>query len=208
MSALLPPSRPRLSSTAFFDRVEQCFGATARASLFALPFFIGGIPGYYMQSMGDPTKNDRGIYDDCIVLVTRNVFAAWNGNTDPSTHRKDIATLQPGIYPCYQFDRHNGSRPHNAICQRRGPVIIRRDGTESVPKGESDGRGFSLGGGLWRGNFGINIHRGGVNGTSSLGCQTFPPSQWDGFYALAKAEAQRVWGRRWDKETITYALLA
>jgi hypothetical protein len=205
---LIPPSRPRLSSTAFFDRVEQCFGAPARASLLALPFFIGGIPGYYMQSMGDPTKNDRGIYDDCIVLVTRSVFAAFNGNTDPSVARKNIATLQPGIYPCYQFDIHRGSRPHPAICQRRGPVIVRRDDTEVVRDLVTDQRGYHLGGGLWKGDFGMNIHRGGVNGTSSLGCQTVPPSQWDAFYNLAKSEAQRVWGRRWDKETITYALLS
>jgi lysozyme len=205
---ILPPARPRLTSSAFFERVEQSFGAPARASLLALPFFIGGIPGYYRESMGDPTKNDRGIYDDCIVLVTRNVFAAWNGNTDPSVFRNNIATLQAGIYPCYQFDIHRGSSSYPAICQRKGPVIVRRDGTEKVLKGVSDYRGLCLGNGLWKGDFGANIHRGGVNGTSSLACQTVPPSQWAAFYALAKAEAYRIWGRRWDKETITYALLS
>jgi len=208
MSALLPPARPRLTSTAFFDRLEQCFGAPARASLLALPFFIGGIPGYYQESMGDPTNNDRGMYDDCIVLVTRNTFAAFNGNTDPSVFRKDIATLQPGIYPAYQFDIHNGSRPHPAICQRRGEVIVRRDGTDAVAAGFSDDRGLCLGNGLWRGRFGMNIHCGGLRGTSSLGCQTFHPSQWDAFYALAESEARRIWGSRWNKETITYALLS
>jgi lysozyme len=38
------------------------------------------------------------------------------------------------------------------------------------------------------GEFGINLHRAGVNGTSSEGCQTVPPDQWDAFHALLTKE--------------------
>ena len=37
----------------------------------------------------------------------------------------------------------------------------------------------------------INIHRGGRNGTSSEGCQTIPPSQWDAFYSSLSGEMKR-----------------
>jgi hypothetical protein len=49
--------------------------------------------------------------------------------------------------------------------------------------------------------FGINIHRGGVNTTSSEGCQTIPPSQWNGFITIVK-EQMKWYGQK----TIPYVL--
>ncbi|MCK7558716.1 hypothetical protein MKQ70_28485 [Chitinophaga sedimenti] len=57
------------------------------------------------------------------------------------------------------------------------------------------------------GMFGINIHRGGYNTTSSLGCQTIHPTQWDSFINLAKDQASRIWGQRWNKEVVPYILI-
>ena len=184
--SLIPASRPQYARNELENRIIQTHPGRA------LPqFYIAGIRGYYRDSMGAVGRNDRGIYDDALFVVSPHTFATFNGNTDPSVARPGIAVLEPGWWSSYQFDIHGGSVPHPAICQRKGPVTVRRDGA-----------------GPDTGNFGINIHRGGRNTTSSLGCQTVPPTQWDAFYALARGEAQRVFGNRWNLETITYILLA
>jgi hypothetical protein len=185
--SITPPSRPRLTRPELEERIRAAFNVQP-ADL--PPFYICGIRGYYRDTMGKPGANDRGIYDDALFIVSPNVFAGFNGNTDPSTHRQRIANLEPGIWPSYQFDTHRGSAPHPAICQRKGPVTVRRDGV-----------------GLDTGMFGINIHMGSNSGTSSLGCQTIPPAQWVAFYQLAKAEAVRLYAHRWNFERITYILL-
>ena len=57
------------------------------------------------------------------------------------------------------------------------------------------------------GMFGINIHKGGNTTTSSEGCQTLPPTQWDAFYQLAKSEWMRYHGKNWNKVVVPYLLL-
>jgi hypothetical protein len=199
---LLPSSTPKETRQGLLDLVRQ-----AHPDRQIPNYLIAGKRGYYLNSMGEKGQNDRKVYDDAIFLLTPNVFAGFNANVDPSAFRQDIATLQPGWYESYRFDIHGGSFQHPAICQRANAVVVFRDDTENVKAGTEDRRGKCLGKGLWIGNFGINIHRGGRNGTSSLGCQTVPPSQWDAFYALAKGEAVRLFGTRWNKVTIPYCLL-
>ena len=152
------------------------------------PILFIGIRGYYMRTMGDPTRNDRAIYDDAIFILTNNELHAFNANCDPAHHRPGIANLKAGIWPVYRFDLHN--RQYLALCQRAGKVTVMRDG-----KGDDTG------------NFGINIHRGGNIVTGSLGCQTIPPSQWDRFINTAKRIAMRVYGDTYAKEKYTYVLI-
>lgn len=159
---------------------------------------IIGLRGYYRDTMGEPGVNDRMIYDDAICIVTPNVHANFNGNTDPNGYRpghgtgaaKGMATLKPGFWPVYRFDLHRGQ--YLALCQRAGEVTVIRDGHPSYED---------------TGEFGINIHRGGATSTSSLGCQTIPPSQWDGFITLAVSEAKRLFGAKWKSTTIPYVLI-
>lgn len=135
--------------------------------------YLVGIRGYYHD---DHSANLRGIYDDAIFLVTPDMFVPFNANTDPSVFRKGIAKLRAGIWQ-YKLGIHGLSRPkaqqYQALVQA-APVTVLRDGG-------ADDSGW----------FGINIHRGGINSTSSLGCQTIPPAQWPAFIALVSQEMKR-----------------
>lgn len=130
---------------------------------------------YYDRSMGKP-GNDVGMYDDAAFVVSPLGFTSWNANTDPSRYGwnagagKYMARLKPGVYT-YQRLKHHASRPdgYMAFGQGEHPVTverIREDG--SVAQSDT-------------GCFGINLHRGGVNGTSSEGCLTIPAEQWPDF---------------------------
>lgn len=145
-----------------------------------------GVRGYYRDTMGAKGRNDRGIYDDALFLHSPSVHAAFNANTDPSIFRKHIATLAPGLW-LYKVGTHGLSRPaaqrYTALVQA-GEVVVNRDGEPSE-----------------RGWFGINIHRGGRNGTSSIGCTTVHPDQWPAFIALVQGELKRA-----GQKTIPYLL--
>lgn len=144
--------------------------------------FIVGIRSYYFRTMGDPNKGDRGIYDDAIFIVSDNVFAAFNANTDPSAFRRGVASLLTGVHP-YRLGNHGISRPGGGYpalrpATRDEALPVKRDGEDSVPSK--------------RPGIAINIHKGGYGTTSSEGCQTIYPSQWDAFYALVKSEMNRA----------------
>ena len=183
----LPQQLPQLKREELLNLIRKRIGEG-----YLLPeFAIIGIRGYYKRTMGNPARNDRAIYDDAIFLVTDTEFHGFNANCDPSRYKKGIASLKPGVWPCYKFDIHGGKvDQYPAICQRKGKVTIVRDEV-----GEDTGM------------FGINIHRGGNIGTSSEGCQTVPPSQWTRFYSTAERLAKNVYGNGFKTETITYILL-
>jgi lysozyme len=129
---------------------------------------IVGLRGYYKDSMGKKGENDRGIYDDAIILIAPGeYYKTFNANTDPSVYRKGIAKLVPGLH-YYQRGQHGISRgkPYAAFIPNTPDfgLPVTRDGEEGI------GRGIK-----------INIHKGGYNTTSSEGCQTIHPEQWQEF---------------------------
>jgi hypothetical protein len=194
MSAILPPGKPRLSTLELLKLLEPFAINRER-----YPIVVVGVRGYYRDTMGAPGVNDRGIYDDAIFLHTPSVTAAYNANTDPSRYRKGsgtgpvkgMATLRPGVWYVHRIDLHRSK--YLALCQRAGDVTVTRDGDPPYST---------------TGNYGINIHRGGYRGTSSLGCQTIHPTQWESFITLAVDQAHRYYATRWNKEIIPYVLIA
>jgi len=143
------------------------------------PMFVCGIRGYYRDTMGAKGKNDRGIYDDAIFVVGPETFAAFNANTDPSRYRPGVASLISGVHP-YKPGNHGISKPGGGYPAFRpntkGEALpVMRDGMDGIKQGIA-----------------INIHRGGYTTTSSLGCQTIHPSQWDAFYLLTRSEMKKA----------------
>ena len=137
---------------------------------------VVAIRGYYLDSMGKPGNNDRQIYDDAMFIVTPSDILRFRANTDPNGYRKGhgtgskkgMAMLKTGIH-LYGTGKHKGRL---AFRQCESFTVI-RDGN---PPYEDTGM------------HAINLHSGGYNSTSSLGCQTIPKSTWPDFqprlYAL------------------------
>lgn len=183
MSNMLPSGKPQLAKS----------DAQKMIDLFdhsKYPTVLLGVRGYFKKTMGDPTKNDRNLYDDGMFIISADHYSAWNGNTDPSAHRKGIAVLKanakrnadgtftilnPNPY-LYKVGLHGISGPHPYEAFRQyGRVTVIRDGG----KEETD---------TDRNPFWIDIHRGGYGITSSLGCQTIWPDQYEEYLKTGKTQ--------------------
>lgn len=171
---IVPPTKPKQGENATRALLVAA-GVTADVALV-------GVRGYYRDTMGEEGKNDRGIYDDAIFLVSPTAYASFNANTDPSVRRPGIATLKPGVH-LYKKGKHGISRGPGYPALRPAtpgeqlPVV--RDGVTNPRPGVA-----------------INIHRGSINSTSSEGCQTIHPSQWAAFVSLVYAEMERHGAKR------------
>jgi lysozyme len=176
---IVPQSKPQAKEE-LVRRVLERAGVTDLVALV-------GVRGYYRDTMGNPGTNDRGIYDDAMFLVTPAGVMRYNANTDPSVARRGVAVLKTGLWR-WRIGIHGLSKPKNrqykALVQAM-PFTVVRDGI-----GEDTG---------W---FGINGHKGSLRGTSSLGCQTIYPTQWDAFIVSAET-AMKEYGQK----TIPYLLM-
>ena len=179
---MIPKNRPRIER----KTTEQLL----RLRKVSDPVCLVGIRGYYRDTMGAVGRQDRGIYDDAIILVSPNVHAAFNANVDPGAYGKNpkigkgYASLKPGVYR-YKLGRHGlrSGNPYRALVQGN-PVTVSRDGGE-------DETGY----------FGINIHKGSNRSVSSEGCQTIPPAQWPAFITMVETEMKRN-----NAKTLSYVL--
>lgn len=180
MPRITPPKRPMQS---FEDSAKRLGKANVsiknKAALLA-------IRGYYPE-MRVRGKNARKVYDDAIFVVSYNAYASFNANTDPSGEGwnpgvgKPYATLKAGVWRFVQGWHRRGQRGgHKALRQPDGyPFTVIRDAAKGRPSYEETGY------------FAINLHRGGDWSTSSWGCQTIVPSQWEAFINLVYSEMNR-----------------
>jgi hypothetical protein len=174
MSKIVPNSKPQLTK-------KDAEKLLSKFDLKQYPVKLLGIRGYYKQTMGNPLKNDVGIYDDAVFVVSEHGFMPFNGNTDPSINRTGIATLKPGLH-LYKKGKHGISRPSGGY-----PALRPATSGEKLPVTRSGKDDFGIA---------INIHKGSSQTTSSEGCQTIYPSQWEYFintvYSLMDASKQKI----------------
>lgn len=176
MSAPIPTAKPKASLQTVKDAAlgEWC---KHHPDEYFPEFYVLAVRAYYRDSMGKSGVNDYGQYDDAFFIVSPLGFTAWNGNTDPSrigwnpNADKYMARLQTGVWTFIHL-RHHASRPDGYFAFGQGNNEVTVDRVEQ----DGDVRTSETG------CFGINLHRGGVSGTSSEGCMTVPREQWDAFY--------------------------
>lgn len=164
--SIVPKSRPLFTK-------EQVDRYLSLYDMVKYPVKLLGVRGYYKTTMGDPAKNDVGIYDDAIFISSKNYFGSFNANTDPSRIFKDVAVLKQGGPYLYKIGMHNMKHPYKALRQY-GNVTVLRNG---IPVMDSPMNRFY-----------IDIHKGGYGTTSSLGCQTIYPDQWNEFLSVVERE--------------------
>lgn len=171
---MLPNSKPKLSQV---DAIIKLGPFNQPFGLDNYPVKVLGIRGYYKETMGNPIKNDRGIYDDAVFILAPDAFLSFNANTDPSVYREGIASLKAnGVY-LYKIGMHNMKNPYEALRQYGRVTVIRDGGREVTDTAATP--------------FYIDIHKGGFNTTSSLGCQTIHPTQWLSFLNTIKDQLKR-----------------
>lgn len=157
-----PLSRPKEVKSHLEARLKNA-GIEIKDSI-----FLVGVRGYYKESMGNPTTNDVGIYDDAIFIVEPTKSTSFNANTDPSKYTPGIAKLVPGVHE-YKKGNHGISKPGGGY-----PALRPANAKEALPVTRTGKEGVFDG-------IAINIHKGGYNTTSSAGCQTIYPDQWKEF---------------------------
>lgn len=140
------------------------------------------IRGYYLNSQGQQGENDRGIYDDALVLIGPSYFQTFNGNTDPRIVKQGVAMLLPGWHEFKQgWHGYGKASGHKAFrtANVREVLPVLRDGQYGIKEGVT-----------------VNIHRGGKYNTNSIACQTIVEDQWLEFqrnaYKLMDAEGQKT----------------
>lgn len=164
MSGITPAARPQMD-IAIATNLVKAYGVIRPAIL--------AQRGYMRDSMGVKGKNDRGLYDDMIAIVTPRIYRTFNANTDPQKPDTGtrLATLAPGVWDFRRGIHHPGTPKAYPCLVQDGPVRVLRDNGVKED-----------------GEFYIQIHHGGFNETLSEGCQTIHPEQWQEFYDVVCRE--------------------
>ena len=155
----------------------------------------------------DHDGNNFGRYDDIVYLVSPDGIESFRANTDPSAIGwnpgvgKPYAQLVPGLWYFIKGPHKNKGKSFRQVNPEEGSEVSLLQKVGLTAKnalftvlrvfGKNNPKNYKE-----TGYFAINIHLGGSNGTSSWGCQTFPPDEWTEFrdktYELMSKYNQQV----------------
>lgn len=167
----LPPSRPKASLAVVAAAAEKQWALDNPG----IPFprwYVLAVRSYYDASIA-PAGNNINAYDDAFFVVSPEAFNSYNGNTDPTRYGwnpnadKYMARVKIG---CHKMVKRRHRNKYQAYGQGGNMITVERikkDGSIAITETGN--------------NFGIDIHPGGDNGTSSEGCLTLPKTQWPSF---------------------------
>lgn len=201
--AIVPEQRPALD----LQKARALLSARGVTEQVALL----GVRGFFGE-MGHAPGNEIGLYDDAVFLVTPEACTGFIFNTDPSKSAPSDVMLKPGLWR-YRRGWHNGSERHEALVHEGSPVWVvarpvsledyhhfagkvgqrRLDSVAAYREALRAGPGKVMDDGTveWPMDAHINVHRGGVEGTSSKGCQTVPPDMWAEFIGATYGAMER-----------------
>jgi lysozyme len=175
-----PATLPKASRTLVAQKALKRWRADGNEGPLPVVYVLA-VRAYRKRTMGDPGRNDVGIFDDAFFLVTPDGMLAENANTDPSRLGwnpgvgKPYGILQPGVWWFYPGP-HKGLKgcfrqaDDAAVAKKLG---IPHEGKFKVMRmwGWDDPRNY-----LEWGHQQVNIHPATVSSTSSWLCLTLP---WD-----------------------------
>lgn len=196
------------ASRALVDRLAQVVWDKDHPNETIPKVYFVMVRGYRFQSMGNPERQDVGIFDDAAFLCTPTLFLAENSNTDPSRFGwnpgvgKPYGMLKSNHVWWFYPGAHKGHRPSfrqaddAAVAKMMG---IPHEGKFHVTRmwGHNDPRNYDE----W-GHQQVNIHRAGMSSTSSWLCLTIPLDKSDTFLGIATDEL-----KRYGQKTIPVILL-
>ena len=183
MSIPIPPSKPQAPVVKVLAAAEKQWRKDGKTGPLPAKFILA-VRAYYRDSMGEVGKNDLNQYDDGFFIVDGDKMTSWNGNTDP------VRLGWNADADGYMARLHTGCWKMRSRMHRNKYQAFGQDGKDvSVDRVKADGTVAEVD----TGSFGIDLHPGGVNTTSSLGCQTVPRDQWDDFNETALATFGGDW---------------
>ena len=168
---IVPISRPQFKK-------EDAVKILEKYNLPQNQVYLIAFRGYYSRTF-PPVGNNIGVYDDALIMISPDYYNTYNFNVDPSSEKTGRANVVSNQIIEFEIGIHNRSKAKS----RQYKALIQDEATFKIYRYNQ--------GTKYEDSIGINLHKGGYNTTSSLGCLTVYPDQWDSFIKDVEQQMNR-----------------